>query len=1415
MSTTALGPPDSSWYNRSPLIKYTLMLLGVGALSLLVWPGLLRNLLNVSDYMPHGMCLLWEPRLLWLHISSDSAIGISYVAISLTLGWLVHRARRDIPFSWMFLAFGLFIIACGATHLMEVVTLWYPYYWLSGDLKLITAIASVATAIALPPLVPKILDIIRATKIAAEQRKQIEAQNRELAEMTRKLKQADELKTQFFSNVSHELRTPLALVLGRTERLLESNGITREQRRELEVVQRSSRTLLKQVNDLLDLAKLESGRMEVQYSQLDLARLVRRTLANFDSIADEREMKLIYEVPDELTVQVDADKIERILLNLLSNAFKFTPDGGTVRCALRKNVDQAVIEVSDSGPGIPVEMREVVFERFRQLDGRATRRFGGIGLGLAIVKDFVDLHKGYIEMGDADEGGAKVTITIPVSAPQGAKIIEAGPFIESWQHRALQSLAELTAAQAEPVSQAAEVEQGLTAAPLILVIEDNLEMNRFIVESLAGEYRVLSAHAGREGLQLAMQTPPDVILADVMMPDYGGEDLLRDLRARHEFDSVPIVLITAKADRDARLRALRAGAQDYIMKPFLVEELQIRLRNLIVIGRIRRLLQKELNTQTHDFEQLIHEVSVRRRQLSSALDALRASEARFRTLVESNILGVITAGFDGSITEANEAFLRMLGYSSDDFKQGFLNWRSITPPEHTEADLQALQQLSATGAAVPWQKEYVAKDGTKVPVLMGAAKLDGLPERAVAFVLDLTEQRRAEARTAVQYAVARILADSSSLEEAAPKVLHGICEYLGWDHGEIWDFDDSRSALRCIETCTCNSFAAAEVEHFTRSTKLRRGEGLPGRVWSSATPCWVTDLSGEHNTLRAPLAISEGLHSACGFPVIVNNEVLGVFAFFSCKPQEPDPEVLQLLAGIGSQIGQFVERKRGEAALRESEGRFRSAVDAMPQIVWTTTPEGELDFYNQRWYDYTGLTYEQTKRWGWELIVHSDDLQGCLDRWSQSLATGRRYEAEYRLKRYDGVYRWYLGRAVPLRDSNGNITKWFGTSTDIHDQKQAEIAKRELAAIVESSDDAILGKTLDGRVTNWNRGAQRIYGYTAEEMIGRPIFTLSPPDRQNEMTNILERLKRGEGVEHLQTVRKTKDGRLIDVSLSVSVLRNEIGEIIGGSIIARDITEMKRAEQALRNSEKHAMVGRLSAIMAHEINNPLEAVSNVLYLLGTRPDLDDESRQYVNIASQEMGRIAHIVKQTLGFYRESPLPIMIRIPELVDDIIGLYARKLADKKITVERHYENVGDIPAIPSEIRQVFSNLIINAIEASRTAGTLRVHIIASRDWGDTDRCGVRVVVGDTGTGIAPEHRQELFEPFFTTKGEKGTGLGLWVSNGIIQKHGGSIRVRSSVKPGHSGTCFSVFLPSESPQVSRAAINYEQDVEQSEIAD
>ena len=356
----------------------------------------------------------------------------------------------------------------------------------------------------------------------------------------------------------------------------------------------------------------------------------------------------------------------------------------------------------------------------------------------------------------------------------------------------------------------------------------------------------------------------------------------------------------------------------------------------------------------------------------------------------------------------------------------------------------------------------------------------------------------------------------------------------------------------------------------------------------------------------------------------------------------------------------------------------------------------------------------------------------------------------------------------------------------------SENLRAEFASIVESSDDAIIGKNLDGIVTSWNRGAERIYGYKAGEVIGNSIVLIFPPDRREELDEIMRRVRRGEKLEHYETVRRTKDGRLLDISLTISPIYDGGGELKGASAIGRDITEIRRAEAALRLSERLASVGRLAATVTHEINNPLDSIGNVLYLLAQR-GLSDEDTTLVHYAQEELRRVLQIVRQTLAFNRSVSFPSEFTVRDTMDDVLDMYQRKIQNSRVSIEKRYDYNGKILAHAVEIRQVFANLVRNAIEAIERTGHLLVAVHQSRSWKDLSKVGVRILVIDDGSGIPEGVRDKMFSPFFSTKEEKGTGLGLWVSRQIVARHGGTIRFRTRVG---KGTCFSVFLPLRPPE-------------------
>jgi signal transduction histidine kinase/DNA-binding response OmpR family regulator len=566
------------------------------------------------------------------------------------------------------------------------------------------------------------VEIFRRAQEIADANRQLSAANQQLGRL-------DELKSQFFANVSHELRTPLTLILGPTAQLLESENVPPAIRPDLEIVMRNARTLVKHVDDLLDISKLEAGKMKLEYAEVDMAHVLRVVASHFDVLARERTIRYTVVAPDRLPVVCDTGKIERILLNLLSNAFKFTPAGGVIRCTLR--MDQAaagrvVIEVADSGPGIPADDREAVFERFRQLEGGPNRRYGGTGLGLAIARDFAELHGGTISVTSAREGGALFCVTLPLRTFERA----AEQVLRLSTEAARHAIDELRG----PVVRSAEtVPEHGADRPTVLVVEDNVEMVQFIRESLGGDYRIITAHDGREGLTRALEDSPDVIVSDFMMPVMSGDALVHEIRSRRQLDSVAIVILTAKADDDVRLDLLQRGVQDYLIKPFVPGELRARVENLLQTKRARDVLIRESQSQSRDLDALALEVASRRHDLEAALENVRVQEERQRFLADAT--AVLAESLDSRETVARVARLAVPTFADWCLLDLFDDDRNIRRVEiaHSDpADAGLAAQLMRFSAAPHGNLEHpptkVLLRGT--PVLL--SDLDGEGLRRIA-----------------------------------------------------------------------------------------------------------------------------------------------------------------------------------------------------------------------------------------------------------------------------------------------------------------------------------------------------------------------------------------------------------------------------------------------------------------------------------------------------------------------------------------------------------------------------------------------------------------------------------------------------------------------------------------------------------
>lgn len=621
----------------------------------------------------------------------------------------------------------------------------------------------------------------------------------------------------------------------------------------------------------------------------------------------------------------------------------------------------------------------------------------------------------------------------------------------------------------------------------------------------------------------------------------------------------------------------------------------------------------------------------------------------------------------------------------------------------------------------------------------------------------------------------------------------------------------------------------------------------------------------------------------------------------------------KIVRWFGSNV-EVDELQRTRDELEASEAQFRQIAEGLPQLVWVTRPDGYHEWYNRRWYEYTGTTFEQCVGAGWNGFFHPDDQERACERWQHSLATGEPYTVEYRCRRYDGEYLWFLGSALPLRNSDGEIVRWFGTCTDIDRQKQAEQksevaqerirvalknvplilytidrdlrytwmhrahAKYNLAEIIGTSDAEIdpsgglapliefKRRVIESGVADrcelrlMIKGVAEVYDITAEPILdangavmGATVAALNITERATveqelrekselidlaqtavhagywsyfpatgecflspgeqllfglasarpKVEEVLQRIHPEDREGVANSLRDGMDSGSYFAEFRVETQPDAYRWLAGqGSVLTRtsgerymvginiDVSERKQVEQALMQSEKLAAVGRLASSIAHEINNPLESVTNLLYLARTNQNLD-EIHDYLDVAEREVQRVSVIANQTLRFHKQSTKPTRLNSQSLLADALAIYQGRLVNSAIRVSMRRRAAESITCFEGEIRQVLANLIGNAVDAmGANGGRLLLRSRDATHW-PTDRKGLVITVADTGSGIPPEVREKIFDAFFTTKGEGGTGLGLWVSNEIVARHKGSFRLRSRRSAGSSGTVFTLFLP------------------------
>jgi len=520
------------------------------------------------------------------------------------------------------------------------------------------------------------------------------------------------------------------------------------------------------------------------------------------------------------------------------------------------------------------------------------------------------------------------------------------------------------------------------------------------------------------------------------------------------------------------------------------------------------------------------------------------------------------------------------------------------------------------------------------------------------------------------------------------------------------------------------------------------------------------------------------------------------------------------IAGVLAIVVETTVKVQTESALRESEAKFRTFAQAMPHHVWTAPTTGQLDWFNQRVYEYSGAREGELDGDAWAGIIHPDDIPTVVERWSASLAAGREYDVEFRIRRHDGAYRWHLVRGVPIHNQDGEVVRWIGSNTDIEDQKATAQALVRLNATLEEqvsvrtaerdriwrlSKDIMLIADFNASLTAVNPAFASTLGWTEQDVAGTSFLDLVHPDDVQSTIDKVSTLSSGAHVFRFENRYRRKDGTYCTLSWT-AVPDTHFIHAIGRDITAelQHAEAMRQTEAALQQAQKMETIGKLTGGVAHDFNNLLQVISGNLQLISTDVHAMPTVRRRVENALASVERGAKLASSLLSFARKQPLePKVVKIGRLMTGMEDMLRRSLGEE---VEMETVVSGGLWSTSVDIAQLENailNLAINARDAMDGRGKLTIEV--NNALLDSAYCAthpdvapgqyVAVAVSDTGSGMTPEVMRQAFEPFFSTKAEgKGTGLGLSMVYGLVKQSGGHIKIYSEIA---EGTTVKLYLP------------------------
>jgi PAS domain S-box-containing protein len=649
-------------------------------------------------------------------------------------------------------------------------------------------------------------------------------------------------------------------------------------------------------------------------------------------------------------------------------------------------------------------------------------------------------------------------------------------------------------------------------------------------------------------------------------------------------------------------------------------------------------------------------------------------------------------------------------------------------------------------------------------------------DEALIIARDISDQTRTEEELQLFLGIALTTGDAVDLRSSLEVVMRLVCESTGWVVGQAW-VPAKTGGLHCAATWLAHS--AAALREFRTASEAGdfgpRGPSLPGSVFFGARATWIRDVTAEPTYERADAARAAGLKTGFAVPVLADTEVVAVLEFYAFEPRDEDERLLTMVSAVAEQIGSLMKRKRAEEAFRLLETAIQQMTESIVIATATTRSAPTIEFVSPAFSRMTGYAPEEVIGKTLDVLAGPRTDRSLIARARQETADGMPVEVENIYYRKDGSEIPLEWRVAPVRDQKGSVTHFVAVQRDITQRKQAEQARMELQRALETAArqwrltfDAIESPIMllanDGRLLRMNRAAQVLSGSGYKEQLSRPLDAIGDAEPWKKGAEVVAAALRSRGAVSSQ-VKDEKRGKTWDFS---ATLLDELDEekVI---LVVRDITRLVELQESLRRSETMSVMGSLVAGVAHEVRNPLHAITVTLDAFEARFQIAPEHKRHIGVLRGEVARLTALMRDLLEYGKPAaPQFFEGSIDEVVHQAYALSSAQANDAGVTVTCRV--VPDLPHIkidPPRLTQVFQNLLENAIQHSKRGSSVTVSVSAVRD---DDERAIECTVADDGPGFREADLPLVFKPFFTRR-RGGTGLGLSIVSRIVDEHGGSV--------------------------------------------